>query len=444
MAKKSYPSERPGVEQIGPNTYRIGYLLTVKGPDGKSRRQWLRETHTYPDTMTHAQQLDMAVADRERLRQRSQRADDLHVDLHRMPDPSALTVGQLVQLWQDTVLPVRSADYRKTAKSLIALHILPHLSHTVAAELTPLQISNWIALLSTAPSRRTGKPLSKTTTRHVYITLSTIYNWAKEQELLKASPFDRTHAPKARKHKPKFLDDDQGVQLLAKLATVENMSFRAAVLLALMCGLRLSEVDAITWDCVNWRQGTIDISKAVHQTPETGRIVGDTKSDDSLRIIHAPAALLALLDETKHYQEDNKRVLGDRWRGSEPGLIVCNFDGSAQNKDTPSRQWRKFAAANGFEGVTFHNLRTSHATILLTNSIDITAVAGRMGHSDVTTTLRYYSMIVSKRDKQSAQVMDQMAHRAGLIAHSGAIAVTASKTEDHGTSTTIDIAMKSL
>lgn len=69
------------------------------------------------------------------------------------------------------------------------------------------------------------------------------------------------------------------------------------------------------------------------------------------------------------------------------------------NKDTPSRQWKRFADAHGFSGVHFHNLRTSHATILLSNSMDVTAVAGRMGHSDVTTTLTYYSMVVARRDK---------------------------------------------
>lgn len=442
MAHKQYPSERKGVEQIGPCTYRIGFQISKKDATGKTTRPWIRETHTYPDTMTHAQQLDQAEADLELLRKKHSKAQDQSVDLDAVPSPTSITVGQMVRLWQDTVLPVRSADYRKTANSLIDLHITPHLSRLVAADVTPLRISNWVALLSTNPSQRTGKPLSKTTVRHVYITLSTVYNWAKEHNLVAATPFERTHAPKARKHKPKFLDDEQGVELLRKLSSVEDMSFRAAVMLALMCGLRLSEVDALTWDCVHWDKATIDISSAVHQTPETGRFVGDTKSDESLRILHAPAALMTLLDETKRYQEDNKRTLGKRWRGPEPGLIVCKFDGSHMNKDTPSRQWKKFATANGFAGVTFHNLRTSHATILLSNAIDVAAVAGRMGHTDATTTLKYYAMIVSRRDKDSAALMDRLARRAGMAAAADALTVVDVRTTNHGDCTTQEITLK--
>lgn len=73
------------------------------------------------------------------------------------------------------------------------------------------------------------------------------------------------------------------------------MSFRAAVMLALMAGLRLGEVDALTWDCIDWDHATIDISSAVHQTPKEGNFIGHTKTDDSVRIITAPAALMALL-----------------------------------------------------------------------------------------------------------------------------------------------------
>lgn len=129
-----------------------------------------------------------------------------------------ITIGQLVQLWRTTVLPTLSADYRKTADSLMDLHILPHLGRIKAAELTPLRIDQWTAALSTAPSQRTGRPLSSRSVRHIYILMSTICNWAHSHDLIRATPFQKTHAPKVRKTKPKFLDDTQGVELLRHLA----------------------------------------------------------------------------------------------------------------------------------------------------------------------------------------------------------------------------------
>jgi len=157
-------------------------------------------------------------------------------------------------------------------------------------------------------------------------------------------------------------------------------------------------------------------------------------------MITVPAALLTLLDETRKYQEENRRILGSRWRGE--NLIVCNFDGSPLNKDTPSRQWKRFAEAHGYEGVTFHNLRTSHATILMSNNIDAVAVASRLGHSDATTTLKYYTMIVSKRDRDSANVMDRIAHRAERQGTLFNLAITCSEISTHAGATVLSISLE--
>lgn len=397
-------NKRPGVEQRGPNTYRIGFQLPAS-----QGRKWIRETHTYPATLTEEQQLDMAEAALRALKAKHLQ-ERTTVSIDAIPSPREITVAQLCLLWMETQR--KSPDYDKTAQSLIDNHIIPHLGHLPVASLTPLRISHWTTLLANTPSKRGTGALSDKTVRHVYITLATACNWAVEHELLIASPMAKTHAPRARKTKPKFLDDDQAVDLLRQLAHEEDLGFRCSVLLALFCGLRLSEVCALTWDDINWRKATLDISKAIKQTPKTGRIIDTTKSDESMRVIAVPAALMTLLDETHKQQLEHKALLGDRWR--EHGLIVCDADGSPLNKDTPSRRWKRFADKHGFAGVTFHNLRTSHCTILISSSIDVVAVASRMGHADAATTLKYYAMVVDKRDKESAGVMDAIAQRAGL------------------------------
>lgn len=439
MARKSTKQERPGIEYVGSNTFRVGFLPTITDENGNKVRRWVRKTFTYPDTLTHEQQLDLAEADLALLRSRHTQ-QVMHVDVDDLPSADQLTIAQLCQLWIDTKLPTESADYAKTASSLIELHIVPHLGSVIVSKLTPLRINAWVALLLRKPKRNKPKEtLSARSVRHIYITLATIYNWARENQVLHETPFAATHAPKVRKHKPKYLDDDQAVGLLRQLATEENMAFRCAVMLALCCGLRLGEVGALTWSDVHWRDHAIDITKAVKQTPADGRQVGTTKTDDSIRMITVPAALMTLLDETRKYQEDNRRILGSRWRGE--GLIVCNFDGSPQNKDTPSRQWKRFAEAHGYEGVTFHNLRTSHATILMSNNIDAVAVASRMGHSDAVTTLKFYAMMVAKRDRDSANVMDKIARRADRQGSLVSLSISSSEISSHAGATVLSIVL---
>ena len=427
-------SKRPGVERLGPNRYRVGFRLPTEIDPG---RKWIRETRTYPATLTEAQQLDLAEADLRALKAKHLQLRTT-IDLDAIPAPREITIAQICQIWMETQR--KSPDYDKTAQSLIDNHILPHLGDMAVSQLTPLRISHWTTLLASKPSRRGKGTLSDKTVRHVYVTLATICNWAVEHELIVVSPMAKTHTPKARKTKPRFLDDDQAVELLRQLAKEEDLGFRCSVLLALFCGLRLSEMGALTWSDVNWGKGTIDISKAIKQTPKTGRIVGVTKSDESMRVIAAPAALMTLLHETREQQQERKQLLGDRWR--EHDLIVCDFDGSPLNKDTPSRRWKRFADKHGFSGVTFHNLRTSHCTILISSSIDVVAVAGRMGHTDAATTLKYYAMVVAKRDKESANVMDAIAQRAGVRGRMDTMEVRSYAVEEHGSETVMTITLQ--
>ena len=40
--------------------------------------------------------------------------------------------------------------------------------------------------------------------------------------------------------------------------------------------------------------------------------------------------------------------------------------------------------------------------------MDVVAVAGRMGHSDPSTTLRVYAHALARRDRESAQTLDRL------------------------------------
>lgn len=410
----------PGIEQRGDCTYRIGFQITEQLETGPVRH-WIRETHTYPAELTEEQRILMAQADLRLLKAKHTHLTT-DVSIAAPPGPAEITVAQLLTLWLHVDIAGQSADYEKTVESLVRLHILPHLGHLRAAELTPLQITVWVNLLGKTKARNASRNLSPRSVRHIYATAARAFTWARHNRLITASPFEDAESPKARRHRPAFLDDDQAVQLLRYLADEPDMSFRCAVLLALMCSLRLSEVGALTWSDVDWTHGTITLSRAYHQTPAHGRSVDDTKTEASVRIISAPAALLTLLHETRRHQREQADKLGARYHDHD--LIVCAPNGEHLNKDTPSKQWRKFADRHGFTGVTFHNLRTSHATILLASQVDAVSVASRMGHADAVTTYKYYAGLLPDRERRSADVMDRLAARAARRSSVSTMAIT--------------------
>lgn len=405
------------IEKRGANSWRVGFQTSTQ-----EGRQWIRRTVTFPAGLSEAQQRERAELEEARLR--------VEYDDGTFVPENPITVREFSQLWiEDHVRINCAADTLKNYQFFLDSRILPALGDVPLQRLTPVACNRFIKSLRGELARTTALPpearvrtsdqlrpdapahaLSDRTIRHYYDTLSYMLEKAVQWEYLSRNPMKKVDRPKVHKRPLKVLDDDQAVQLLRCLAQEESLPFRCSVLLALLCGLRLGEVGALRLQDVNWDDCSIDISRAVHYTPATGSFFGDPKSEASARTVDLPPGMMALLEETRLYHEEAKRLIGDRWRGD--GLIVSAWDGTPLHKDTPSKQWRKFADKHGFEGIRFHDLRHSHASILFANNLDAVAVATRMGHASADTTLRIYAHALRRRDRESAAAMQALLDRA--------------------------------
>lgn len=411
-----------GIERRGKNSWRIGTQVPTEGG-----YEWIRRTVKFPPTMSEEAQRSAAEIELKRL---EVEIADGKIKPSAKPD----TVRTLADKWEQRhLIPNCSPVTVKNYRHMLDKRILPKLGDLPITRVTPSVIADFMAELRQEKKETNRKPddqlkhprspsdikkmtakndatISDRTARHYYDCLKFMFAKAVQWEMLRTNPVDKVDRPKFRKRPTKYLDDDQAVELLRKLGNEKDMSFRAAVLLALLGGLRLGEVGELRWSDVDWGNGTIDITRALKYTPRDGSFIGDPKSETSARVLDLPPGMMALLHETKLYQDDIAANIGDRWRGE--GLIVCDWDGSQLHHDTPSKQWRRFADKNGCKGVRFHDLRHTHATILLANNLDAVTVASRLGHASAVTTLKDYAHVLRRRDRQSTLVMQNLLDRA--------------------------------
>lgn len=405
------------IEKRGKTSWRIGEQVQTD-----NGWEWVRETVKFPATMSEAEQR----------RQAKRALASLIADIdagRRQPAQAGHTVRTFAELWMSKhVKPNLSPATYKTYDNFLTARILPALGDIPLKKLTPLVITTWLADLRKSPRRSTAlppekltrsrtpsdaaklataearaKPLSDRTVQHYYDTLSDMLDKAVQWEVLSRNPTERVDRPKAKKPKVKYLTEERAIELLRCLKDEPNMCYRSALLLALLCGLRLGEVGALRLSDVDWQAGTIDITRALKYTPQTGSYEGDPKSDAGQRLIALPPGMMAVLHETRAYQDEMAALVGDVWQGE--GWIVHAWNGAQLHHDTPSKWFRRFADSHGFQGVRFHDLRHTHATILLANNIDAVAVASRMGHEDATTTLKTYAHALRRRDTDAANAM---------------------------------------
>jgi len=267
--------------------------------------------------------------------------------------------------------------------------------------------------------------------KRCYRMLNQILKQAVRDDVLPRNPCDKVDPPKAVRIETRFLDTDDVARLLVALNATQFEAQRLeeterktkprkqheykqgeasgtllrsraiAVALALASGCRRGEVLGLTWGCVDLEGHTIRIAQ---QLTDSG--LSSPKTKQSRRIITLDTDTMARL---KTWKEKQERFLSSY--GIEQGRdtpVITNEIGGFHEPHGFSTWWRAFCAANGFSGLRFHDLRHTHATLLIANNVDIKTVQGRLGHTEASTTLDIYSHIMPAKDKEAANTVGRI------------------------------------
>ena len=204
--------------------------------------------------------------------------------------------------------------------------------------------------------------------------------------------------------------DSDGVRTLLKVAS--GTLYFPLIHLAAYTGMCRSEVLGLRWKDVDLRRGTVSIAQVLHCLPG-GRIVFEQpKTPRSKRLVAlSPEATLALRAH-KELVEADQEQLGSRITGER--LVFSQPDGSPTLPNTVTHAFAKIACRAGLNGITFHSLRHSHASIMLQRGVSSKTVADRLGHSTVVITLDTYSHVTPGIKEDAAMRFEEALHQTNL------------------------------
>lgn len=199
--------------------------------------------------------------------------------------------------------------------------------------------------------------------------------------------------------------------------------------LAIYGGFRRSEILALTWKDIDFKNRTVSITKAVTKTKE-GQFIKETKTVAGNREIMLPSQCFELLKEWKLKQMELALSMGDSWKGETGKDFDKNFifiqleDGSRMDIDTPTHRFKK-AIENYNSACTkeedklplihLHDLRHTQATLLLANGVDVETVSHRLGHSKPSITLDVYGHWMKETDKTASDTLENLFNKKTAI-----------------------------
>ncbi len=168
-------------------------------------------------------------------------------------------------------------------------------------------------------------------------------------------------------------------------------------------GMRRGELCALRWSDVDLDTGTLHVTRSVVVVP-SGLAEKTTKTDRGRSVALDPVGVAVM---TQH------RARSTRWV-REAGVVVAPnafvFSPSVEattplRPDNVTSFFIRVRNEVGAPQVRLHDLRHFIATQLIGAGVDVRTVAGRLGHSDPSVTLRVYSHALEERDRAAAAVM---------------------------------------
>ena len=409
------------IEKRGKNSWRIGTQVKIG-----ERWEWVRmKLRMDPDMPEEAQRREAKCE----LLKLEARLEGKPLDMPTLREWSETWLTQHLSL---DASPVTVSNYRYLLRS----RILPQLGDLPLSDLTPARLSDWLYNLRKEPRKTTrlpddqlkrprrkgeqlitdaqaAKPLSAKTAQNYLGCVKTMLAAAVRVGLLEYNPADRVQGPKRRKKKKTTLPEPEVIALLQLIITEADTSLKLAVLLAMLCSLRLGEVGALRYSAIDWDAGTITVDRALKYTPADGAFIAETKTEAGDRVITLPPSMIRILHDAMWDDVMESQDYPETWKGN--FWIVHSRHGARVNKDTPSKWFRKFADEHGYQGLTFHGLRHVHASLLLQHHVDLQSVSVRMGHSDPSVTLRAYADAMPAQDQEAAATMDRLLLATGTI-----------------------------
>lgn len=286
------------------------------------------------------------------------------------------------QYMQSGKARLREATIRKKAH-IFRDKILPTFGDLPVSSITPLMIHEW-------QTKMMQTDYSQTYLRTINNDLAAIFNFAEKYYGLERNPC--RHEPRIGKRDAKVMQFWTVEQYKQAIAVVTDPELHAIYQTLFWTGMRRGECLALTVGDIDCKAKTISISKT--RDRRGGKdVITPPKTENSIRTVTMPDQLC----------EELQAYIKRMYRPAESDML---FHRSPSNVST---YLGTAADRAGLPRIRLHDLRHSHASMLIEIGFSPLLIAERLGHDSVDTTLRIYAHLYPDKQADVAAKLSALA-----------------------------------
>jgi integrase len=306
------------------------------------------------------------------------------------------TVREFMQRWLDTYartnVTLRTLEgYRGYVKC----YLDPTIGNVAIQALTARHIQG-------VYSDMLNRGLSNTTVVQLHRILKEAISHALKWGVVIRNVADATSPPRIQHKGMEMWDDDT---ICRFLEGIQGSRFGDFYHLAVLTGLRRSELCGLQWDNVDLVAGRLSVVKTLQRIKGHGLVEGQPKTERSRRSISLGPEAVSLLHAIRGKQIEQQLEAGPLWQNT--GYVFTEPDGRPVIPDQVTQDFARMIRRLRLPHLTLHGLRHAHATQLMAGGLNPKVVSERLGHSSIAVTMDVYSHVLPNLQDEAALVIEK-------------------------------------
>ena len=266
---------------------------------------------------------------------------------------------------------------------IIDRKLMPYFGEKRMNEIKPSNIRTWQNILI-------KQGYAPTYLKNINNQLNAIFNFAVRYYDLQHNPCAKAGSMgKNKADEMLFWTKDEFSQFIE--AVMDKQMSYIAFMLLYWTGMRLGELLALTAGDIDLEKRIISINKS-YQRINRQDVITEPKTTKSKRIITIPEFLAT----------DLKDYLNSLYHCGKHDRIL------PISKYYLEREIKRGVAKSGVKRIRIHDIRHSHASLLVEMGLSPLEIADRLGHEKVETTLNTYSHLYPNKQMKLAQKLDSV------------------------------------